>query len=136
MSRGGLSYIVEHVYDKGVPHVFATYGNTNVVEGPEDIAVYRESVRRFLTRVRQYGVDVVISDHPFVDDSPVSLDLLKKDSEGANPFVHDEEWAVRFIKILKASAEVILKRQKADLNESGNGKFVPNPRHKFDPKKL
>ncbi len=137
VSRGGLSYIVENVYDNGVPHVFATYGNTNVVGSPEDIAVYREAVRRFYNKTDKYNVDVVISDHPFVDDTITTMEELRNRKEGEkNPFVHDKGWALRFIKVLEYSAEVICARQKADLNESGNGKFVPNPRHKFDPKKL
>jgi len=135
--RGGLSYIVENVYDNGVKHVFATYGNTNVVSGPEDIAVYRESVRRFITKIDKYGVDVVISDHPFVDDTITTMEELRNLKKGEkNPFVHDPEWAHRFIKVLEYCAEVILMRQKADLNESGNGKFVPNPLHAFNPKML
>lgn len=130
VNGGGLSYIVENVYDNGQPHVFATYGNTNVVGKAEDIAVYHKCVRHFCQEAEELGVDMIISDHPFVDDSIVTMQALRERKAGEpNPFVRTKEWALRFLRILDLSASVIELRQLADLNESGNGKWVPNPRH-------
>ncbi|MEN8907343.1 MAG: cellulose binding domain-containing protein [Clostridiales bacterium] len=127
---GGFSYIAQ-VFDNGEPHMWATYGNTNVVGTLEDKEVYRESVAKFLTYVDEYGVDVVISNHPFVDGSVKTMEELRNRQEGEpNPFVRGKEKARLFFEILDQSAVVMTLRQEAGLDETGT-KLIsdaePNP---------
>lgn len=122
---GGLSYLAT-VYDHGTPHVWCTYGNTNVVGNLEDMALYRDNVQRFKEYVERLGADVVISSHPFVDESVKTMEQLRARKEGEpNPFVFGKERVARFFEILDLSAAVIAMRRELDLNEAGSGPYVP-----------
>lgn len=124
VNGGGTSYIAP-VFDHGVPHMFATYGNTNVVGTLEDKAAYREAVARFISYADEANVDVVISDHPFVDGSVEFMEQLRNRKEGEpNPFVWGQEKAKRFFKILDQSAVVLTLRQEAGLDETGTKKLI------------
>jgi metallo-beta-lactamase class B len=117
---GGLSYIAP-VYDNGEEHMWATYGNTNTVGSLDDLKVYRESVTHFLSYVNEMGVDVIISNHPFVDGSVDVMDQLRNRAEGdPNPFVVGNEKVNTFLKLLDQSCAVIAARVAAGLNEYGN----------------
>lgn len=119
VNGGGFSYIAK-VFDNGEPHMWATYGNTNVVGSLEDKKAYRESIANFLKYVDEYKVDVVISNHPFVDGSEKKMEELRKRQPGEpNPFVIGEDKAKRFFEILDQSAVVITLRQEAGLDETG-----------------
>lgn len=119
VNGGGFSYIAQ-VFDNGEPHMWATYGNTNVVGELEDKKVYREAVAKFLTYVDKYKVDVVISNHPFVDGSTEIMEELKNRKPGEpNPFVYTQERARKFFELLDQSAVVMILRQKAGLDETG-----------------
>lgn len=122
---GGLSFLAT-VYDHGTPHTWCTYGNTNVVGNLEDMALYRVSVQHFKEYTDKLGADVVISSHPFVDESVKTMELLRARKEGEpHPFVFGAERVSRFFDILDQSAVVIAMRRKLDLNEAGSGPYVP-----------
>lgn len=119
VNGGGFSYMAQ-VFDNGKPHMWATYGNTNVVGTVEDKKVYRESVAKFIKYVDEFKVDVVISNHPFVDGSPEIMEKLKSRKPGQqNPFVLTHERARRFFELLDQSAVVLTLRQEAGLDETG-----------------
>jgi metallo-beta-lactamase class B len=119
VNGGGISYIAK-VYDNGTPHMWATYGNTNVVGTVEDKKVYREAVAKFLTYVEDNKVDVVISNHPFVDGSPEIMEKLKNRKAGEeHPFVLTQERTRRFFELLDQSAVVLMLRQEEGLDETG-----------------
>lgn len=116
---GGLSYIAK-VYDNGTPHVFATYGNTNVVGSLGDKKVYRASIEKFLGYVDRMHVDVVISNHPFVDGSLKVMDQLRARKAGEpHPFVYGQDRVRRFFQVLDQSAVVLTLLQEAGLDETG-----------------
>ena len=118
-SGGGLSYIAP-VYDGGEKHMWATYGNTNTVGNLADLKVYRESVTHFLSYVNDLGVDVIISNHPFVDGSVDRMSELRDRAEGeANPFVVGNEQVNTFLELLDQCCVVITARLNAGLNEYG-----------------
>lgn len=116
---GGLSFITP-VYDNWDAHMWATYWNTNVVWTLEDKKTYREAVAHFLTYVEEAKVDVIISDHPFVDGSIEVMEELRNREPGEpNPFIDGEEKVKTFFKILDQAAVILTARQEAGLNETG-----------------
>jgi metallo-beta-lactamase class B len=119
VNGGGLSYIAQ-VFDNGEPHMWATYGNTNVVGTLEDKKVYRDAVKHFLSYLDNAKVDVVISDHPFADGSLEKMEQLRNRKSGEpNPFVLGQERARRFFELLDQCAVVLTARQEAGLDETG-----------------
>ncbi len=122
---GGLSFIAP-VYDGGKPHVFATYGNTNVVGTLADKKLYREAVASFIAYAERAKVDVVVSNHPFVDGSITNMEALRNRKSGEpNPFIWGQEKAKRFFLILDQSAVVMTLRQEAGLDETGTKRVDP-----------
>lgn len=123
VGEGGLSFIAT-VWDKGKPHMFCTYGNTNVVGRPEDMKLYQVSVDHFLDQVKEKKCDVMLSDHPFVDDS---FHMIKEWDEGGrkgNPFIQGHDWVCRFFRLLNACAKVIAARRDEGLNWFADGPHI------------
>jgi len=116
---GGLSYIVP-VTDNGTPHMFASYGNTNIVGEIADKELYREAVAHWVEYTDAMNVDVVISSHPFVDGSVDRMAELRNRQPGeANPFVIGKESARRYFDILDQCAALAIARAKAGLDMTG-----------------
>lgn len=119
VNGGGLSYIVP-VTDNGTPHMFATYGNTNVVGEIADKELYRESVAHWVEQTDTMNVDVVISSHPFVDGSIDRMaELRNRKPAEANPFVIGKEDARRYFDILDQCAALAIARANAGLDMTG-----------------
>lgn len=119
VNGGGLSYIAP-VFDNGEAHMWATYGNTNVVGTLEDKKVYRDAVNHFLSYSDAAKVDVVISNHPFADGSLDKMEELRNRKPGdPNPFVLGQERSRRFFELLDQCAVVLTARQEAGLDETG-----------------
>ena len=122
---GGLSFIAP-VYDNGEEHMWATYGNTNIIGGLADLEVYHQSVSHFLDYVQEMDVDVIISNHPFVDGSADRMAELRGRAEGdPNPFVIGNDKVSAFIELLDQCRAVIAARLEAGLNEYGNAYVEP-----------
>lgn len=141
----GMSYIAKVTYtQKGqepVEHIWATYGNTNVTGGIEDMEIYHTSVTNFL-RIAQNSsllqrkigtsegkvVDVVISNHPFVDMSIPMMEELREntDEEGnftmldeEHPFVWGADKVETFLMLLDTCREVIYTRAVNGIDATG-----------------
>ena len=141
----GLSYIAKVTYsqqgEEPVEHIWATYGNTNVTGGLEDMELYHSSVTNFM-RIAQDSsllqsklgtsegktVDVVISNHPFVDQSVPMMDELRQytDEEGNfsmpdedHPFVWGTEKVNTFFTLLDTCREVIYTRALNNIDATG-----------------
>ena len=126
VNGGGLSYIAE-VFDNGESHTWATYGNTNVVGTLADKKVYRDSVAKFLTYIDNYKVDVLISNHPFVDGSLSVMDELRNSKKiESNQFVLGQERVEKFFKLLDQCAVILTLRQEAGLDETGTKRLASN----------
>ncbi len=119
VNGGGFSYMFR-VTDNGVPHIFSTYGNTNIVGELEDKYLYRESIANFIEYTEDAGADVIISDHPFVDGSLMRIGELSERQAGeANPFVVGKDYVQRFIAILDQCAVVAIARHEEGLDFTG-----------------
>lgn len=141
----GLSYIAEVTYtEQGkepVEHIWATYGNTNVTGGLEDMELYHSSVTNFMRIAEDSGllqsklgtgegktVDVVISNHPFVDRSIPMMEEIRQytDEEGnflmadeEHPFVWGSEKVKTFFTLLDTCREVIYTRALNNIDATG-----------------
>jgi metallo-beta-lactamase class B len=83
---GTLSFIVP-VFDKGHPHMLAMWGGTNVPNVDEAQRQYLASFEHFERFTKPMGVDVELSNHPFVDGSLAKMETLRANPDGPNPFV-------------------------------------------------
>lgn len=141
----GLSYIAKVTYtqqgEESVEHIWATYGNTNVTGGIDDMEIYHSSITNFM-RISQDSdllqnmlgtsegkiVDVVISNHPFVDMSVPMMEEINEytDDEGNfslndenHPFVWGSEKVEKFFKLLDTCREVIYTRAINNIDATG-----------------
>ena len=141
----GLSYIAKVTYtqqgEEPVEHIWATYGNTNVTGGIEDMELYHTSVTNFLRIAEDSNllesklgtsegktVDVVISNHPFVDMSVPMMEEMRQhtDAEGnfsladeEHPFVWGTEKVETFFTLLDTCREVIYTRTVQNIDATG-----------------
>jgi len=84
-------------------------------------------VARFISYADKAKVDVVISNHPFVDGSTKPMAALRSRNPGEpNPFVWGREKAARLFDILDQSAVVMMLRQEAGLDETGTKRIDQN----------
>lgn len=124
VNGGGLSYIAK-VFDDGKPHMWATYGNTNVVGSLADKKVYRDSVAKFMSYIKEMKVDVLISNHPFVDDSLFTMEKLRnRKNEESNPFIFGQKRVEKFFNLLDQCAVVLIERQESGLDETGTKRLI------------
>ncbi|MGB5745329.1 MAG: MBL fold metallo-hydrolase [Desulfobacterales bacterium] len=131
----GFSYFIP-VKINGRPHMWATYGNTNVVGLIPDKEVYLESMTKFLGYVDDLKPDIAISSHPFVDGSLDRMAIIRRcnDRRGRhhqcgrhNPFLIGKKAARRYFEILEQCAVVQLYRQEAGLPDTGLDYEPPRP---------
>lgn len=141
----GLSYIAKVTYtqqgEEPVEHIWATYGNTNVTGGIEDMELYHSSVTNFMKIAKDSNllqsklgtsegktVDVVISNHPFVDMSVPMMEQMRQytDEEGnflladeEHPFVWGAEKVETFFTLLDTCREVIYTRAINNIDATG-----------------
>ena len=141
----GLSYIAKVTYtqqgEEPVEHIWATYGNTNVTGGVEDMELYHSSVTNFMKIAQDSSllqsklgtsegkiVDVVISNHPFVDMSVPMMEQMRQytDEEGNflladedHPFVWGAEKVETFFTLLDTCREVIYTRAINNIDATG-----------------
>ena len=87
---GCMSFVIP-VYDEGREHHLALWGGTGVT--PEtDKEAYLASVKKFSAVCESFQVDCEISNHPFVDNSILRLEVLRHICDGVpNPFVIGRE---------------------------------------------
>lgn len=101
---GTLSFIVP-VYDHGKKHMLAMWGGTNIPRTDEAHRQYMASFDHFETFTRKMGVDVELSNHPFVDDSLARMEQLRGNPGGTNPFVIGAKRYEDYVGILRACAQ-------------------------------
>lgn len=88
---GCLSYIFP-VTDEGRPHMAALWGGTGVPYKMSAKVDYLRSTLYFAEKTTQFGCDVEIATHPFVDRGTDRLSVLRSICDGVpNPFVLGQE---------------------------------------------
>ena len=85
-----MSFIIP-VTDEGRPHHLALWGGTGILPD-SDKEAYLASVEKFSQICDGYEVDAEISNHPFVDNSLLRLEVIRNIVDGVpNPFVIGRE---------------------------------------------
>lgn len=88
---GCMSFVFP-VTDEGRPHMVALWGGTGVPWSMSDKVAYLNSTLEFAKITDELGVDVEISNHPFVDMLTQKLDIVRNICNGVpNPFVLGKE---------------------------------------------
>lgn len=88
---GGLSFVIP-VTDEGRLHYAALWGGNGVPRRKEALLQYREALEKFTKVTDEYGVDIEISNHPFVDMTIPRLEILRHIQAGvAHPFIIGRE---------------------------------------------
>lgn len=110
-SPGGLSFIFP-VYDEGRPHMAALWGGNTVPYNEKDIYVYLDALKHFSEVCETCGVDVEVSNHPFVDNTMLRLELLRNLTNGVpNPFVIGKEAYRRYAQLFVEMSEMELQKK-------------------------
>lgn len=85
-TQGTLSLVIP-VTDRGKSHALAMWGGTAIPDDPEILRQYVSSFAHFETFTKPAGVDVIMSNHPFVDGSLFKMEALRANPDGPNPFI-------------------------------------------------
>ena len=97
-TEGCMSFIVP-VYDEGRLHHLALWGGTGIIPTADKIA-YLNSVEKFDKVCDEFEVDCEISNHPFVDNSILRLEVVRNIADGVpNPFVIGRDAYKRYEKM-------------------------------------
>ena len=92
---GCMSFIFE-VTDEGRPHMASLWGGTGLPPESNPTA-YKESLIKFRKICDEHGVDVEISNHPFVDNLIERLEVINNIVDGvSNPFIIGNEARHRY----------------------------------------
>lgn len=100
---GTLSFVLP-VFDNGKRHVLAMWGGTAIPTAEDARRQYVESAERFAILTRKLGVDVELSNHPFVDDSLRRMEQLRSRPKERSPFVIGKQRYEAYEGILKNCA--------------------------------
>ena len=94
---GCMSFIFP-VWDEGRAHIATLWGGTGPVKGDRKaLEDHIQSSYKFAEAFTAYGADVAISTHPFVDNAPEKLALVRRLADGVpNPFVMSPDALCRF----------------------------------------
>jgi metallo-beta-lactamase class B len=109
-SPGTISVLFP-VYDNGEPHMAAMWGGMGFPRNLASLRQYVESADKFTSVSNEYGVDVTLSNHPFVDDSLKRMKRLAENPDIDNPFVIGEEAAERYSKLVAECARAEVARR-------------------------
>jgi metallo-beta-lactamase class B len=113
-SPGTISVLFP-VYDDGEPHMAAMWGGMGFPRDFASLLQYVESADKFTSVSTEYGVDVMLSNHPFVDESLKRMNSLVENPDIDNPFVIGEEAAERYAKLVAECARAeVARREVAD----------------------
>lgn len=98
-SAGTISVLFP-VYDDGEAHMAAMWGGMGFPRDFASLRQYVESADKFTSVSTEYGVDVTLSNHPFVDESLKRMNSLVENPDIDNPFVIGKDAAERYSKLV------------------------------------
>lgn len=95
-SPGCMSFIFR-VTDEGREHYVEMWGGSGIPYSMSDKVKYLQSCMSFAKIAEEFGCDVEISSHPFIDKSTDRLRIVRDIFDGvANPFVIGRDACVRY----------------------------------------
>ena len=100
---GTLSFILP-VFDHGERHMLAMWGGTNIPAYAEAQRQYLTAFDHFASFTSKLGVDVELSNHPFVDGSLTRMEQLRTKPNDPNPLVIGVQRYEDYVGILKNCA--------------------------------
>jgi len=115
-SPGTISVLLP-VYDDGEQHVAGMWGGMGFPRDMASLGQYVDSADKFTRISAESGVDVILSNHPFVDESLERMNSLRENPDAANPFVVGEEIALRYSKLVAECARAEVARREIAASE-------------------
>jgi metallo-beta-lactamase class B len=111
----GTTSVLFPVYDDGVQHMAAMWGGMGFPRDFASLLQYVESADKFTSVSTESGVDVTLSNHPFVDESLKRMNSLVENPDIDNPFVIGKDAAERYSKLVTECARAeVARREVAD----------------------
>lgn len=102
------------VYQDGQQHRAGMWGGMGFPRDMASMRQYEQSAEKFANHSTEYGVDVVLSNHPFVDESLKRMKTLEENPNIDNPFVIGRDAADRYSELVAECARAeIARRQEA-----------------------
>lgn len=108
-TAGTLS-LVFPVYADGKRHTAALWGGTGIPKNNELAEEYVKSANKFAQLEKAQGVDVALSNHPFVDDSLKRMSLLRESPTRPNPFIIGKQMVQDYTNVMGECAAAALAR--------------------------
>ncbi|TCS64602.1 metallo-beta-lactamase class B [Primorskyibacter sedentarius] len=102
-TAGTISLIVPVTVD-GAPHKIGMWGGTGLPRDVNGLKTYVASLEAFHEQTEAAGVDMELSNHPFVDGSDDMMELMRATPDAPNPLVIGVEAYQRYEGVLRACA--------------------------------
>ncbi|WP_458527040.1 MBL fold metallo-hydrolase [Onishia taeanensis] len=102
-TEGTISLIVPVTVD-GEPHKVAMWGGTGLPDDAEGLKTYVASLDAFHEKAAAEGVDMALSNHPFVDGSDKLMAQMRENPDAPNPLVIGTQTYQRYEGVLRACA--------------------------------
>ena len=119
-SPGTLSVLLP-VRESGQEHLAGLWGGAGFPRDNQSLDQYVESADKFSDISTQQGVDVIISNHPFIDDTLERMEILKQSPEAANPFVIGKDTAAKYSMLIAECARAEVARRQVDIAGEDSG---------------
>jgi metallo-beta-lactamase class B len=113
----GTTSVLFPVYDGGELHRAGMFGGMGFPRDMASVRQYVESADKFTIASTEYGVDVTLSNHPFVDETLKRMNSLVDDPDMDNPFVIGMDAAERYSKLVAECARAEVARREVAASE-------------------
>lgn len=107
----GTTSILFSVYDGGEQYMAAMWGGMGFPRDLASLRQYVESADKFTSVSTEYGVDVTLSNHPFVDETLERMNSLVENPDIDNPFVIGKDAAERYSQLVAECARAEVARR-------------------------
>ena len=106
----GTMSLIFPVIENGKQHMAAMWGGTGIPSQVQSIENYIQSAAKFARLEKELGVDVALSNHPFVDDSLNRMREYRNNPKGNNPFIIGEQKVLDYTNVMSECAQAAFAR--------------------------
>ncbi len=110
----GTMSLIFPVFENGKRHLASMWGGTGIPSQQGSIENYIRSAKKFASIEKELGVDVTLSNHPFVDDSVKRMRDLRDKPESQNPFIIGEQQVLNYTRVMSECAQAALARMQTN----------------------
>lgn len=107
----GTTSVLFPVYVKAEQHTAGMLGGMGFPRDMASLLQYADSADKFTRISAEAGVDVMLSNHPFVDEALERMNSLRENPDGENPFVIGQDVSLRYSKLVAECARAEIARR-------------------------